>query len=470
MKRHAALLLALFLFLFPVFSHAQVVITEIMYAPEEGVAYEWFEILNEGSESVDLTEWRFNDGTNHVFEKPPKNGGQGTLTVSPNAYAIIAKEADTFLNTHQGFSGTVIDGSFSLTDIGDILSLANESGVTVGSVSYGENAGAQKNGLSIQLIQGQWIAALPTPGVTNDEGGGNNQETAGETLEGPVVGNSESIYAPEPKQTITVSAGQVRRVALVGAPIAFRGSALGLKSEPIENVRFLWSFGDGERGEGSAVSHTYRYPGEYIVVLEGSSGGYAASAKINVMTVPSDIAVSGIGTPQDFFIAVTNNTKYEVNLEGWVLRSEGGHFMVPANTLIASGKTLRFAPQVTGLAFSGDVALLYPNGNIASAYIPVPPIASPLPIVVTVSKDADTKALKEKPVLNNEESASEKTQVAAAVGAHSQNNSIMKWLFGFAGLMLMGFLGFFFVFRAPLLEESGETVTAEDFTILEEKE
>jgi len=163
--RFFLIILILFSTTFPVFVSAKVLISEIMYAPNEGVAHEWFEIFNNGASEVDITDWRFNDGSNHVFGKPPKNGGQGSLIIPSGAYAIVAKEADTFLSAHYGFSNTVIDGSFSLTDTGDTLLLIDGDGVTVDTVSYDENAGARKNELSLQLIDGTWTPSAPTPGV-----------------------------------------------------------------------------------------------------------------------------------------------------------------------------------------------------------------------------------------------------------------------------------------------------------------
>ncbi|MCH7530071.1 lamin tail domain-containing protein, partial [Patescibacteria group bacterium] len=55
------------LFLFPITSFAQVVINEIMY-DLEGVdnPHEWIEIFVTGGQPLDLTDWRFNDGSNHI--------------------------------------------------------------------------------------------------------------------------------------------------------------------------------------------------------------------------------------------------------------------------------------------------------------------------------------------------------------------------------------------------------------------
>ena len=37
------------------------------------------EIYNDSASEVSLKDWRFNDGSNHVFNEPLANGGRGSL-------------------------------------------------------------------------------------------------------------------------------------------------------------------------------------------------------------------------------------------------------------------------------------------------------------------------------------------------------------------------------------------------------
>ncbi|MCG2698987.1 PKD domain-containing protein, partial [Candidatus Parcubacteria bacterium] len=70
------------------------------------------------------------------------------------------------------------------------------------------------------------------------------------------------------------------KTAIAGADVYFSGKALGLKKEPLESARYLWNFGDGAISEGQNVKHVYKYPGEYIVILDISSGKYSASGRL----------------------------------------------------------------------------------------------------------------------------------------------------------------------------------------------
>ena len=381
---------------------AAVVISEIMYAPEEGVAHEWFEILNDGDAQVDLKEWRFSDGSNHVFEEPPKNGGQGSLIIPAGEYAVIAKEADTFLSSHSGFSGTVIDGSFSLTDTGDTLSLVDADGVVIDTATYGENAGAQKNGLSLQKISGVFTAATPTPGAANSNSGqestSSQQESSSESSLSVTTSTTSlgSSFPVDPQ--IFASAGARTRTGVTGGDITFSGSVWGLKKEPIENARMLWNFGDGGTAEGKKVVHTYKYPGTYIVILDAASGFYSATDRVTVEGVPANISISSVGDTTSFFVELYNESLLELDISGWNIRTPSQTFIFPQNTFIAPGKKVRFSSDMTGFNFyTNNVSLHYPNGSKAITYEP-----KKVSSVANISSSVDQK----KVAVSNEPSTS----------------------------------------------------------------
>jgi len=344
-----------------------------MYAPNEGVAHEWFEIFNNGTSEIDIEDWRFSDGSNHVFLKPPKNGGQGSLVILPGTYAIVAKEADTFLSTHAGFSSTVIDGSFSLTDTGDTLSLIDGEGVVVDTVTYDENAGARKNGLSLQLIDGVWTPAVPTPGVGEPSSSQalpeENEESQTQTSYGSASSsNTGNSFTVEPQifaQIINFMGKD--RVVTVGADTVFKGEAIGILGEKLMGARFMWNFGDGMRTEGAQILHYYRYPGEYIVTLSVSSGEYTASDRIQVSVREAKIVISR-ASPE--VITIGNLDEYEIDLSWWLVAVEGVFFMLPEHTVILPQHEIHLSSGITGLHPINDreVGLQYPNGEAVSLY------------------------------------------------------------------------------------------------------
>lgn len=142
-----------FLRIFLASAQGPVIITEIMYdLAGSDLSHEWIEIKNISPQEINLKDWRFNDGSNHLLNEPPKNGGQGSLIIPPFSYAILADKADIFLLDHPGFSGIVIDTVMSLNNTAGILKLINEKGEVIEEVSYSKEMGANGNGYSLERV------------------------------------------------------------------------------------------------------------------------------------------------------------------------------------------------------------------------------------------------------------------------------------------------------------------------------
>ena len=339
-----------------------------MYAPEEGSAHEWFEIFNNGDSEVDMGDFKFNDGDDggHLFSKPPKNGGQGSLIIKSGEYAIIAKEADIFLNAHSGFIGTVIDGSLSLLNksADSLFIFRIDDGEVIDTASYGENAGAEKNGLSLQLIDGVWTPRAPTPGagsIALQEQEDSQTQSSGESSSPSSSTNNFPV-----ESQIFASAGENKTVT-VGADSLFKGEATGIVGETLTGARFVWNFGDGTRTEGSSVLHYYRYTGEYVVTLEVSSGEYSASDRIKISVREAKIDISH--ATQEV-ITIVNLDEHEIDLSWWSVVAGGTSFMLPQHTIILPQYEIHLSSDITDLhpINSREVSLQYPNGETVMLY------------------------------------------------------------------------------------------------------
>ena len=96
-------LILISLILTPTITLANIEITEIMYDLEGSDSKrEWIEVYNGGFEPIDITDWRFNDGSNHTFV------GED-LVIPAKTYAIIASDAESYIG-----SGLIIDTVMSL--------------------------------------------------------------------------------------------------------------------------------------------------------------------------------------------------------------------------------------------------------------------------------------------------------------------------------------------------------------------
>lgn len=192
------------------------------------------------------------------------------------------------------------------------------------------------------------------------------QQTSSSTSSSSQSQSQQSSEAWPVEPQIFANAGE-DKIAVVGADVYFKGQALGLQKEPLENTRYLWNFGDGASAEGQNVKHFYRYPGEYIVVLDVSSGKYSTSDRALVKIIPNQIIISEANKD---FIKLFNGANIVLDISGWYLRIENKTFKLPASTLIKANSNLIIPSSNSGLeaGTSDTVDLLYPNGSKAFSW------------------------------------------------------------------------------------------------------
>lgn len=134
-------------------------------------------------------------------------------------------------------------------------------------------------------------------------------------------------YATPSTQLEVVAGGD--RLTSPGSPINFQAQ---IKKNSVSNeaVKFSWSYGDGNVGVGPIVSHMYKYPGEYVVVLNAKAGNVFAVSRLKVKVIDPQISI-GL---QDGYIEISNDTESEVNLFNWKLISENKAFIFQPDTII----------------------------------------------------------------------------------------------------------------------------------------
>jgi len=374
-------ILTVLFILFPSLAFAQVVFSEIMYdlgsssGNETDSGREWIEVLNSGTEQVDLTVWKLYEGTTNKKSNHGINKFQGDAILEAGVFAVVADNALEFLKDWPTYTGQLFDSVFSLNNTGEPLVLRDENSNDIDSVTYSSEWGAGGDGESLQLIDGVWGAGSPTPGVQNKNNAPPSTETTeaqsnsgdADSAEQPILGVN---YGSIPLENINAIIRDRESTATIGAAALFESYTLGLKDEPLDNARYLWSFGDGSIEVGQNVLHTYRYPGEYVVSLTASSGSYSSSDKISIIAVPGGIAIRSVGNENDFYVELVNNSQFEVNLFGWIIQSGASNFTIPNNTFILPQGTITFPRDITGLLYSrwDSVVLLYPNGELANEF------------------------------------------------------------------------------------------------------
>ncbi|MEI6843268.1 MAG: PKD domain-containing protein [bacterium] len=162
--------------------------------------------------------------------------------------------------------------------------------------------------------------------------------------------------ADEP-MTFEISAGR-SRLTSVGNTLAFVATPTKLQKVSEQMIFYTWSFGDGSTGQGSVVNHSYKFPGEYSVVVNATAVDKQAVDRITVKVVSPDISISKVSDG----VEVYNKTNAEINLEGWTLSGGVKVFTFPKDTLIPAGKKVVFPNDVTGM-YATSIALYNPLGR-----------------------------------------------------------------------------------------------------------
>lgn len=436
--------LILILFLIPNLTNAAVIINEIMYdfpGIEGNGEHDWIEVTNNGTVSVDLSTFKFFEAnTNHGLKFD-----RGSTMLLPGAFAIIANATSTFLVDFPNFNGTLFDSSFSLnsTSAGEMLVIRTGEFVDEDSVTYSSDWGAKNDGRSLQKINEVWVAANPTPGGVNLE--------LEQTSQQQTSSSTPSISEPTPEagsvswpaeQQIYANAGKDKTV-IVGADVYFSGQALGIEKEPLENARYLWNFGDGAMAENQNVKHVYQYPGEYIAVLDVSSGKYSVSDNLLVKVIPNQLKII---EANEEFVKLQNGSNNNLDISGWVLRAGNETFKFPASTFIKANLVLMIPFSISGIKISINekIELLYSNWSVANSFINAKQLALDTPEV----KSSVTEQIEENGQIE------ESGQVAGVVTTIEKEDfwGTKKW-WGLAGLIgVLSAAGFLFIRRkTPVL-------------------
>jgi archaellum component FlaF (FlaF/FlaG flagellin family) len=327
--------------LLPLFAHGQV-INEILYSPS---TKQWIEVYNNTNASIDLSQYKILDsGASVNGHAVSASQTTGSTVLPSHEYGIVAKDPTSISAAY------IFKASLGIKTTGDTVSIKSGSSVT-DSTAFTDSTAT--GGSSLQKFDTWWMVAAATPGSINmlppagAIGGGSETGTSTATTtpstdpSTQAVPSSHYSFVPivdAPTQKFVASAGR-DRLGYTGVPLAFNAT---LTTED-PNTQYSWSFGDGSVGEGKELSHSYAYSGTYTVVLNTKLFEYQAVSRIRVTIIVPEITV--VETSPEF-VALKNNSKYEINLYGFKFENGEQKFNFPKDTIIAPGETVRFPSSV----------------------------------------------------------------------------------------------------------------------------
>jgi hypothetical protein len=194
-----------------------------------------------------------------------------------------------------------------------------------------------------------------------------NDSTASETSTSEE--NTTSVIS-SPNAKLEVVAGSDRATA-PGSPIWFQATVK--KNATLTDSKLNWSFGDGEVGTGFLVSHTYKYPGDYVVVLSARAGDIFSVSRLKVKVVEPSLSVKDTGE----YLEVSNNGDTEVNIFNWKIEDAGKGFVFQPDTIILPHASVRFDKsllKMKGLDNSLGISLKNYLGQEVFAAAPAPKV------------------------------------------------------------------------------------------------
>jgi hypothetical protein len=414
------IIFAIFVFM-PSAAFANVQINEVAWMGDATSAYnEWIELYNDGDTAEDLSGWSIvtTDGKFSIIL---------SKTIQPKGYFLLEHvKADAAKSTASdvlSYTGTYFNNE------GGIILLLKHGDMETDKIDASEKWPAGNSDKAkeetMQRNGEKWITAPSTKGTENKTSDTSSETTDAttDTTNTDTAPYSSSLdtsahMSPLPlsdfseKQELYISAGR-NRIVSAGNPVIFEAYAIDSKGTKSQNISATWSFGDGSQAGGVKVSHTYKYSGDYAVVLNASTGRNEAVSRAEIKVFAPKITLFA---ENDGAVSLSNDSAYEINIGGWKIQGTTGTFAVAPDTIIMPGKKIIFPQMIMGINFPANetMSLFSPDGtmvvNFTKSSKPIALIATTTPTEILVMEKKNEEAVSFTPVVL----LKPKTQIAAA--------------------------------------------------------
>lgn len=367
----------------PSFSHAQIIISEIMYDAEgSDTNNEWIELYNNGSSSVNLNNY-------HFFEAGVHHGlnSENNISLAPGEYAIITQNLNQFISRYGSFEN-ILKSSFSLNNSGEELALSDDFKNIIYSITYDNSFGANGNGNSLSYDGNKWFESSPSPGREannnviefGDAPKENTQKQKESIKSDSALSRNKNINYYEGFIDVPVFGIANSNISINAYAIHHKGSQ---STKKLKGVYYL-NFGDGESIESNErfeLIHQYQYPGTYSLVLEYYSSKLSKNSnkEPDVLTKKNitihDPGISIIDVNSSNGIVLMNNMDLDIDLNNWNISVGETIFSFPKYSFIASN-TEKIIPytnhNINPINYNDWVVLRNENNRTISSYIKNP--------------------------------------------------------------------------------------------------
>ena len=335
----------------PSVSYAQINITEIMYN-YNGVdkGYEWVEIYNSGSLSVNIDSWYFFENDIHHGLYP-----DGFISLDPGEYGLIVQD---LANIYGLYDNTLllIKSSFLLNNTGEAIALSNSDKIIQENVTYTSDIGGDGDGTSLQWNGLLWVYGNPTPGKLNK--GTSLSTSSSKTKNTSRIQKSSPSKKEKPEYYTAII--KVPNQVLARSNTRIRSYVTHTKEnttgQKLKGGIYFLNFGDGSFIESDTridTEHIYEYPGEYELVFEfypnrfkQKFGKNTNLKKKYTLTVHDQEKIEIINIDIRSSIEILNIGNIDIDMGGWSIVSDKGEYIFPKGSIIKPQKIFRLPKKV----------------------------------------------------------------------------------------------------------------------------
>jgi hypothetical protein len=472
-------------------AHANLEITEVMYDPQgANTSHQWIEVYNNGSDSIDLTNWSITDyDTSWHFRSISSDN---STILNSKSYAIIAKTSNLtdFKSKNPNLGGQILKANVTLGAESGHIGLSSDKKNIISEVSY---SGAMDNGNSLQKIDNEWKESSPTPGSNNIQSNNNttenisnnNNTNANTNIITTNISSSNSSTSKISSTNIgdyKVTAKIISpKIVTAGLPFYVSSLLTTNKKETLISGRYVWNFGDGTSSELKSqqeLEHIYNYPGEYVLSLSFFNNYFekipSSTSRVTIKVISADIVVSSVGQGSDPFIEINNKSNNEIDTSGFIIKGVIHNFTIPVGTIILPGHKLKFSSKITNFTNDDIQSIIVTNqtGEILTSYPQKElPISKNNISSSNSSESIQYSSNKKNNTPNSDSSVINLNDLAAQAGnleSPVNPKSVYVW-FGLFGIIAIGIAVIFITRKKNIITPDylEKEIRAEDMTIIE---
>ncbi len=338
--------------LFPCGVYATVSVSEVAWMGDATSAnHEWIEIHNDGA-AVDATGWELTDGMNLKIPFSDTTCVSG-CAIPADSFVVLERTSDA---SAAGNAFLIYTGA--LVNTGATLVLKRADGSVVDQVSGGENwehiGGDNTTKETAQYTSGGWVSAAATPGrgVSAQEVAAaaepevqstTNTSTNVDKTTDKKKNASEPVKLTLPDVTLQLAIDS-QTVGYVNQPINFSVTPSAIGDHLIDSLQYEWNFGDGYTADTKDTTHTFVYPGTYVVTIYAGFKRQEQVARHEITILPVAISLTANHTGD---IQVNNDSLYEIDVSGYRVYS-GATFTFPSRSIILPHQTVTIPRALVG--------------------------------------------------------------------------------------------------------------------------